>query len=619
MPVLLAALGLLLTGPVKAQPFTTIHSFTALSYSGMNSDGAYPRAGLVLAGNNLYGTANGGGNSGAGTVFSVNTNGTGFTNLHSFAFTNSDGAYPRAGLILSGHTLYGTSRSRGGLDGGTVFAVKTDGTSFTNLHSFPERQPDGSSSEGKSPAAPLVLSGNTLYGTAEGGGSGNLGNGTVFAVNTDGSMFTNLHGFTGGSDGAAPQAGLILSGHTLYGTASRGGVSGAGTVFAINTDGTGFKTLHGFTAVSLGSYPNTNGDGAHPQAGLVLAGNTLYGTASGGGSSGSGTVFAVNTDGTGFKTLYSFTAANYPAHTNSDGVGPGGLILSGNTLYGAAGGGGSSGNGTVFAVRTNGTGFTTLYSFTPTSRRYPGTNSDGANPYTGLVLSGDTLYGTTTVGGNAGNGTVFSLSLGSTPPTVSCSAPLILECEDWSAFGTVQAEVQDTNGNALQVVWTVDATPSQTNTILPEGSITASNVAFTANFELGEHVVAVSASNGRTEPVTCSTTVTVHDTTPPQIVSILATPNLLWPPNHRMIPVNLMIEAVDNCDPSPVIQITSVMSNEPQNPFAPDWEIIGATGLNLKAERLGKGLGRVYTIVVQCQDLSGNVSTASVDVIVPHY
>ena len=62
MPVLLAALGLLLTGPVKAQPFTTIHSFTALSYSGMNSDGAYPRAGLVLAGNNLYGTANGGGN-----------------------------------------------------------------------------------------------------------------------------------------------------------------------------------------------------------------------------------------------------------------------------------------------------------------------------------------------------------------------------------------------------------------------------------------------------------------------------------------------------------------------------------------------------------------------------
>jgi len=93
---------------------------------------------------------------------------------------------------------------------------------------------------------------------------------------------------------------------------------------------------------------------------------------------------------------------------------------------------------------------------------------------------------------------------------------------------------------------------------------------------------------------------------------------VLWPPNHRVISVKLMVEAVDNCDPSPVVKITRLTSNEPQNPLAPDWEITGASSLNLRAERSGKGLGRTYTIVVQCQDLSGNVSNSSVDVTVPH-
>src|SRR6266481_1527225 len=104
----------------------------------------------------------------------------------------------------------------------------------------------------------------------------------------------------GNSDGAYPNAGLILSGNTLYGTASQGGSYGWGTVFAVNTDAAGFTTLHSFTAASTsssGAY--TNSGGADPQAGLILSGNTLYGTAAGGGSSGNGTVFSVNTNGTG--------------------------------------------------------------------------------------------------------------------------------------------------------------------------------------------------------------------------------------------------------------------------------------------------------------------------------
>src|SRR5665213_3179789 len=184
-----------------------------------------------------------------------------------------------------------------------------------------------------------------------------------------------------------------------------------------------FTTLYSFTATS-GGY-STNSDGAYPRAGLILSGNTLYGTAEGGGSSGNGTVFAVSTNGTGFTNLYSFTALSDGYYgTNSDGTIPeAGLILSGNTLYGTATGGGSGGNGTVFAVNTNGTGFTNLHSFmamsTNSSGRY--TNSDGATPDAGLILSGNTLYGTAFRGGSSGNGTIFSLSLGS----VSAPAPTL--------------------------------------------------------------------------------------------------------------------------------------------------------------------------------------------------
>src|ERR1017187_2610893 len=89
--------------------------------------------------------------------------------------------------------------------------------------------------------------------------------------------FTVLHTLTGG-DGALPFAGLIISGNTLYGTAEKGGSSGVGTVFKMNTNGMGFTILHSFTATT-GSFANlTNSDGAYPQDGLIISGNTLYGT-----------------------------------------------------------------------------------------------------------------------------------------------------------------------------------------------------------------------------------------------------------------------------------------------------------------------------------------------------
>ncbi len=277
---------------------------------------------------------------------------------------------------------------------GFLLAGRVTAQTFTVLHSFTN------GSDGANPYCGLVSSGNTLYGVAA--GVGGSGTGPVFAVNTDGSGFTNLYSFTGGRGGSGPEGGLLLSGNTLYGTTYLGGVGfpGNGIVYAVNTDGTGFTNLHTFTATSF--LTGTNGDGANSRAVLVLSGNTLYGTASAGGSSGSGTVFAVNTDGTGFTNLHSFTLPQTDSflgtHTNYDGASPSaGLVLSGNTLYGTAENCGGSGNGTVFAISTDGTGFTNLHSFTAL---VSGTNSDGANPSCNLILSGNTLYGTANFGGS---------------------------------------------------------------------------------------------------------------------------------------------------------------------------------------------------------------------------
>jgi uncharacterized repeat protein (TIGR03803 family) len=385
--------------PVHAQiNFTNLHSFND------TNDGNHPLAGLVLQGNTLYGTTYTGGSLSNGTVFAVHTDGTSFTNLYSFGGTNG-GANPYANLIISGNTLYGTTRDGGSSSNGTVFAINTDGTGYTNLHSFTASSTNSSglytNSDGANPYTRLILSGNSLYGTAYSGGS--LGFGTVFAINTDGTGFTNLYSFTGLStglsEGAYPQAGLILSGNTLYGTTDgEGFLNGApvaGTIFAINTDGTGFTNLYTFGGIN---------DGGNPEASLVLSGNTLYGTTLTGGSFNEGTVFAINTNGTSYTNLYSFS------FTNSDGALPqASLILSGNTLYGTASEGGGFGNGTVFAINTDGAGFTNLYNFTARIRL--STNSDGALPRASLILSGNTLYGTASGGGSFNDGTVFALSL----------------------------------------------------------------------------------------------------------------------------------------------------------------------------------------------------------------
>ena len=316
---------------------TNLHEF-----DNVGNDGEHPYAGLALAGSTLYGTTGDGGRFGQGTIFSIHTDGTGYTNLYSFGTVATDGRTPLAGLTLAGSKLYGTTQPSFGSGSGTMFAINTDGTGYTNLYSFGSVADDG---EMTGASAGLTLVGSRLYGVAPHGGyygASELGYGTVFAINTDGTGYTNLYRFGSvANDGVLPFAGtLVLAGSTLYGTTETGlGGSSNGTIFAISMDGTGYTNLYSFGSVA--------NDGATPLAGLTLAGSTLYGTTFYGGAFGAGAIFAINADGGGYTLLASCAGLNAYGGAYENG-----LTLAGSMLYGTTECGGF-GYGTIFALTTN--------------------------------------------------------------------------------------------------------------------------------------------------------------------------------------------------------------------------------------------------------------------------
>ena len=395
------------------------HRFSAPT-NGLNLDGANPAAGLVLSGGVLCGTTLNGGLQGAGTAFYMSLDGTSFSTFRSF--TNApDAGNPEGNLAVSGNGFLGTSQAGGTSGVGSVFIGSTNGVSI--IRSFAVVSADNATnSGGASPSALLALSGSTLYGTTTVGGAG--ANGTVFALSTNGSSLSVLHDFTAldsnagtNTDGALPCGGLILSGNTLYGTASAGGAGGAGVVFSVNASGGGFTTLYSFTA--LDPVAATNTDGAFPSSGLVLSNGTLYGTTIAGGTGGKGVIYSVGTNGLGFAVLHSFSATDSLTGTNLDGASPcAPLALSGGYLYGTASAGGASANGTVFSVSTNGAQFQTIHAFTAMDPS-TGTNRDGAFPVAGLLPLGNSLYGTTFSGGPGAAGTVFNVAIPYPPAVIT--------------------------------------------------------------------------------------------------------------------------------------------------------------------------------------------------------
>lgn len=412
-----------LTLPATAQNYGILKSFTATTTNAAgaytNGDGQYPKAELILSGRTLYGVASQGGTGGAGTIFKINEDGSGFTNLHSFAagalngsssFTNSDGQLPQSELALAGDTLYGVTEYGGKFGAGTLFRINTNGSAFTVLKQFPTSGPDGSYPRG----GVVVVNSNTIYGTTSLNGSGN--GGVLYSVATNGNNYVAVHNFDfSKTNSGEPFGTLLRSGSILYGTTYAGGAFSSGTVYSVNTNGNNFTVIKSFPALNNG----TNGDGAFPMARLILSGNVLYGTTYYGGTMSNGVIFRVNTDGSGFTNLYSFTATtnSFGSQYNFDGANPSSqLVLVGKTLYGTAQFGGGSSSGTIVSIDTDGGNFLRLRTFGVVAP------NDGRVPAAGFVLSGATFFGTTQYGGDQNGGTIFRYQWQPTPPVTITSA-----------------------------------------------------------------------------------------------------------------------------------------------------------------------------------------------------
>jgi uncharacterized repeat protein (TIGR03803 family) len=363
--LLLATLGQSLA---QGQSYNVLHSFSS-------ADGNTLYGGLVVSGSSLYGVALYGGAYSKGTIFSLNADGSNFHVLRNLGQSTGDSAYPWGGLALIGSTLYGTTQKGGASGKGTVFSIKTNGSGYNFVKSF-----SGSDGSGGSTDA-LTVVGSTLYGTTIGGGTG--GNGTVFSLNTQNSAFTSLASID--SYGNSPYSRPIVTDSYIYGTTSQGGGSSAiGTIYRTNLDGSGLTNLHIFNSEL------TEGYDLYDYGGLVLSGSKLYGTAYLGGSSNRGTVFSMETDGSDFQVLHTFTDGSEAACPYA------GLTLAGSTLYGTTCYGGTYGCGTIFQINMDGSGYQVLHNF-----NFP----NGANPFGPLTLAGSTLYGTTS------SGTVFSWTI----------------------------------------------------------------------------------------------------------------------------------------------------------------------------------------------------------------
>jgi uncharacterized repeat protein (TIGR03803 family) len=274
----------------------------------------------TVVGSKLYGVSTEGGGFAAGSIFSINFDGTGYQVLHTFS--RLDGESPFGSLTLVGSTLYGVTNEGGSADCGTIYSIQTDGTGFRTLHSFL-----GGNDDGRSPSGALTTDGTTLYGATPAGGPGN--DGTVYSISADGSGYEVLKTFS--TAAVKSPLTVVLKDQMLYGTAT----SDKGGVFTLQTDGSGLTYIHKFTG--------QDGDGPSTNASLVVSGSTIYGTTLFGGSFDRGVVYQMGTDGSGFQKLHEFSG--------EDGaLVRAGVTLDGNTLFGTTLFGGDSNGGTVFAL-----------------------------------------------------------------------------------------------------------------------------------------------------------------------------------------------------------------------------------------------------------------------------
>ena len=197
------------------------------------------------------------------------------------------------------------------------------------------------------------------------------------------------------------------------------------------------------------------------------------------------------------------------------------------------------------------------------------------------------------------------------PPVANAGPDQLLECAGGHGAparldGTASS---DPDGDPLQFDWT-DAS----------GASVGQAGIVTVDVPLGAHPFALTVDDGRGLQATDGVMITVSDTSRPVLSGVAAHPDVLWPPNHRMVPVTVDAHAADVCDAAVACRIVTVSSTEPPAPSGagPDWEITGALTLSLRAEREGRGPGRTYAVTVECRDGAGNSARGMATVMVPH-
>ncbi|HTT84916.1 MAG TPA: choice-of-anchor tandem repeat GloVer-containing protein [Rhizomicrobium sp.] len=260
--------------------------------------------------------------------------------------------------------------------------------------------------DGADPMAGLIDVKGTFYGTAAGGGIGNLGSnepGVVFSINPRTGAEKVIYYFCSQGycpDGEVPMAGLIYVRGILYGTTQLGGTFNGGTVFSIDPNTGAEAVLYSFCRRRVRK--TECADGAAPVASLIEVNGILYGTTEYGGNSkrprrtnGYGIVFSVNPRTGAEKVLHNFTGGTDGARPTANLVDVNGI------LYGTTEYGGADNDGTVFSLDPSTGAETVLHAFVGT---------DGSIPAAGLIDVNGILYGTTVTGGTpGGHGTVFAI------------------------------------------------------------------------------------------------------------------------------------------------------------------------------------------------------------------
>jgi hypothetical protein len=205
-------------------------------------------------------------------------------------------------------------------------------------------------------------------------------------------------------------------------------------------------------------------------------------------------------------------------------------------------------------------------------------------------------------------------------PDITGLQDVTVEC---GVSKTYSATISDYDGDAVQAVWSVNGVPVETDSISATGTPSNVSVFYRAKLPHGIHLLTMTATDSKGNVTVMDSSVTVEDTIAPVIVSASADPKVLWPPNHKMINVNVTAKVEDACGHT-TWKIVSVKSSQPtsgKGDVTPtDFKITGDHTVSLRAERTGKDKnGRVYSITIQAVDESGNKSLRKVVTVkVPH-